>query len=60
VRDRGSHIQLQKRMGDEVLKLTVPANRPVKRSILSHDGPAAGRSGNGALGDNGAPTTLRG
>ncbi len=36
VRQRGSHIRLQKRLGDEVLKLTVPAHRPVKRSTLSH------------------------
>jgi len=36
VRQRGSHIRLQKRMGDKVLKLTVPAHRPVKRSTLSH------------------------
>ena len=36
VRQRGSHIRLQKRAGDEVLKLTVPAHRPVKRSTLSH------------------------
>lgn len=36
VRQRGSHIRLQKRIGDEVLKLTVPAHRPVKRSTLSH------------------------
>lgn len=36
VRQRGSHIRLQKRMGDEVLKITVPAHRPVKRSTLSH------------------------
>jgi predicted RNA binding protein YcfA (HicA-like mRNA interferase family) len=35
VRQRGSHIRLQKRVGDEVLKLTVPAHRPVKRSTLS-------------------------
>ena len=35
VRQRGSHIRLQKRVGDEVLKLTVPARRPVKRSTLS-------------------------
>jgi len=33
---RGSHIRLQKRVGEEVLKLTVPAHRPVKRSTLSH------------------------
>ena len=36
VRQRGSHIRLQKRVGDEVLKLTIPAHRPVKRSTLSH------------------------
>lgn len=36
VRQRGSHIRLQKRTGDKVLKLTVPAHRPVKRSTLSH------------------------
>ncbi|HSJ55178.1 MAG TPA: type II toxin-antitoxin system HicA family toxin [Anaerolineae bacterium] len=36
VRQRGSHIRLQKRLGDELLKLTVPAHRPVKRSTLSH------------------------
>jgi len=36
VRQRGSHIRLQKRLGDEVLKVTVPAHRPVKRSTLSH------------------------
>jgi predicted RNA binding protein YcfA (HicA-like mRNA interferase family) len=36
VRQRGSHIRLQKRLADEVLKVTVPAHRPVKRSTLSH------------------------
>jgi predicted RNA binding protein YcfA (HicA-like mRNA interferase family) len=36
VRQRGSHIRLQKRVGDEALKLTVPAHRPVKRSTLAH------------------------
>jgi predicted RNA binding protein YcfA (HicA-like mRNA interferase family) len=36
VRQRGSHIRLQKRIGDEVLKITVPAHRPVKRSTLAH------------------------
>lgn len=35
VRQRGSHIRLQKRVGDEVLKITVPAHRPVKRSTLA-------------------------
>jgi len=36
VRQRGSHIRLQKRVGEEVLKITVPAHRPVKRSTLAH------------------------
>lgn len=36
LRQRGSHIRLQKRTGDEVLKITVPAHKPVKRSTLSH------------------------
>jgi predicted RNA binding protein YcfA (HicA-like mRNA interferase family) len=36
VRQRGSHLRLQKRVDEEVLKLTVPAHRPVKRSTLSH------------------------
>lgn len=36
VRQEGSHIRLQKRVGDEVFKLTVPAHRPVKRSTLAH------------------------
>ena len=36
VRQRGSHIRLQKRIGNELLKLTVPTHRPVKRSTLSH------------------------
>lgn len=35
VRQRGSHIRLQKRVGHELLKLTVPAHRPVKRSTLA-------------------------
>jgi predicted RNA binding protein YcfA (HicA-like mRNA interferase family) len=36
VRQRGSHIRLQKRTADELLKLIVPAHRPIKRSTLSH------------------------
>jgi predicted RNA binding protein YcfA (HicA-like mRNA interferase family) len=36
VRQRGSHIRLQKHIGDEVLKITVPAHRPVKASTLAH------------------------
>jgi predicted RNA binding protein YcfA (HicA-like mRNA interferase family) len=36
VRQKGSHIRLQKHMQDEVLKLTIPAHRPIKKSTLSH------------------------
>lgn len=36
VRQRGSHIRLEKKLPDETLKITVPAHRPVKRSTLSH------------------------
>ncbi|NJM72116.1 MAG: type II toxin-antitoxin system HicA family toxin [Scytonema sp. RU_4_4] len=35
VRQRGSHIRLEKTMPNEVLKLTVPAYRPVKRTTLA-------------------------
>jgi predicted RNA binding protein YcfA (HicA-like mRNA interferase family) len=36
VRQRGSHIRLQKRTADTILKVTVPAHRPVKKGTLSH------------------------
>ena len=36
VRQKGSHIRLQKHLPTEVLKVTVPAHRPIKRSTLSH------------------------
>lgn len=36
VRQKGSHIRLQKHLVDDVLKITVPAHRPIKRSTLSH------------------------
>jgi predicted RNA binding protein YcfA (HicA-like mRNA interferase family) len=36
VRQRGSHLRLQKRIGEDLFKITVPAHRPVKRSTLSH------------------------
>lgn len=36
VRQKGSHIRLQKHTSEETLKLTVPAHRPIKRSTLSH------------------------
>ncbi|HEY3968294.1 MAG TPA: type II toxin-antitoxin system HicA family toxin [Planctomycetaceae bacterium] len=36
VRQRGSHIRLEKQLHDRMLKITVPAHRRVKRSTLSH------------------------
>ncbi|MBJ7901016.1 MAG: addiction module toxin, HicA family [Cyanobacteria bacterium RI_101] len=36
VRQKGSHIRLEKILDNETLKITVPAHRPVKRSTLSH------------------------
>jgi predicted RNA binding protein YcfA (HicA-like mRNA interferase family) len=36
VRQKGSHIRLQKHTPEKTLKLTVPAHRPIKRSTLSH------------------------
>ncbi len=36
VRQRGSHIRLEKRLPAGLLKLTVPAHTPVKRSTLAH------------------------
>ncbi|MBI4609110.1 MAG: type II toxin-antitoxin system HicA family toxin [Candidatus Rokubacteria bacterium] len=36
MRQKGSHIRLQKHIEDRTLKLTVPAHRPIKRSTLSH------------------------
>lgn len=36
VRQKGSHIRLQKTTLDETLKITVPAHSPIKRSTLSH------------------------
>ena len=35
VRQRGSHIRLQKRVGESALKLTIPAHNPVKKSTLA-------------------------
>lgn len=35
VRQKGSHIRLQRRIKDSLIKITVPAHRPVKRSTLA-------------------------
>ena len=36
IRQKGSHIRLQKRLPNDMLKIIVPAHRPIKRSTLSH------------------------
>lgn len=36
VRQRGSHIRLQKHLPDKTLKIIIPAHKPVKRSTLAH------------------------
>lgn len=36
VRQKGSHIRLQKHFGNEILKITIPAHNPIKRSTLAH------------------------
>jgi len=36
VRQKGSHIRLQKHIENEVLKIIVPAHKPIKRLTLSH------------------------
>ncbi len=36
VRTKGSHMRLQKHILNETLKLTIPADQPVKRSTLAH------------------------
>ncbi len=36
VRQRGSHIRLQKHTPTETLKIIVPAHRPIKRTTLAH------------------------
>ena len=36
VRQKGSHIRLHKSTQERLLKLTIPAHRPIKRSTLAH------------------------
>ncbi|MCG2710948.1 MAG: type II toxin-antitoxin system HicA family toxin [Candidatus Omnitrophica bacterium] len=36
VRQKGSHIRLQKHTNNETLKIIIPAHRSIKRSTLSH------------------------
>jgi predicted RNA binding protein YcfA (HicA-like mRNA interferase family) len=36
VRQRGSHIRLERKLPDRTIRITVPAHKPVKRSTLKH------------------------
>ncbi|MEW6262366.1 MAG: type II toxin-antitoxin system HicA family toxin [Thermodesulfobacteriota bacterium] len=36
VRQKGSHIRLQKHTAAETIKLTVPVHRPIKKTTLAH------------------------
>ncbi len=36
VRQRGSHIRLQKETATETLRIIIPAHRPIKRSTFAH------------------------
>ena len=36
VRQKGSHIRLQKETPTETLRIIVPAHRPIKRSTFAH------------------------
>ena len=36
MRQRGSHIRVQKHTAEKTLKIIVPAHRPIKRSTLAH------------------------
>ncbi len=36
IRQKGSHIRMHKHTRTEVLKLTIPAHSPIKRSTLAH------------------------
>ena len=36
IRQKGSHIRMEKRLENEIIKITVPTHKPIKRSTLSH------------------------
>ena len=36
VRQKGSHIRLQKETSIETLRIIIPAHRPIKRSTFAH------------------------
>ena len=36
VRQRGSHIRMEKRLGEKRVIVIVPAHTPIKRSTLAH------------------------
>ncbi|HPQ72214.1 MAG TPA: type II toxin-antitoxin system HicA family toxin [bacterium] len=36
VRQKGSHIRIEKMTPEGTIKVTIPAHKPIKRSTLSH------------------------
>ncbi len=44
VRQKGSHIRMQKRIAEETIKITIPAYKPIKGSTLLHIIKSAGPS----------------
>jgi predicted RNA binding protein YcfA (HicA-like mRNA interferase family) len=36
LKQKGSHIRMQKSIYEKTIKLTIPAHKPIKRSTLSH------------------------
>lgn len=36
VRQKGSHIRMQKHLKNDIIKITIPAHKPIKRSTLSY------------------------
>lgn len=36
VRQRGSHVQLEKTTGNEIIRITIPMHSQLKRGTLSH------------------------
>ncbi len=36
VRQKGSHIRIEKETSEGTIKVTIPAHKPIKRSTLSH------------------------
>ena len=50
VRQKGSHIRVEKETPEGTIKVTIPAHKPIKRSTLSHIIKDAGLSVNEFIG----------